>query len=422
MRTFLIASLAAAAITATPAAMAATGVSSFEPLPGSAYGSQPSLTEPFLVPDGFCQTKVWDGYDVDVYPGRTDNHDMNTLNETRQQAGRYLWTTHEVSRTAVSADGRVGASISAFDTRTGAVTTFFASDFGIDKAWASLDGITWTPWGTVLFAEEVDGGRLYEGYPSKSDPSVLERVELRDEVGILKHEGIGIDAAGNVYVIDENNGGGIFKFAPARRGDLSDGQLYTLKLTGLADAEQKWGSTSYLDKAGAFEWVALDMDQVVVDADAAADAVSGTEFGRPEDIEIIGRQMYVANTSEDRVVEIDLHDEVLGTYVAKGVNMPAEDQAAGVTGFNNPDNLASSADGTLYIAEDNDFSDVWVADADVDRDGQADSVRLFSSLKDAEAETTGIYFAPSDPGTLYLNIQHPSDHLADGVWKIRACR
>ena len=44
------------------------------------------------------------------------------------------------------------------------------------------------------------------------------------------------------------------------RGDLSDGQLYALKLTDLTDDEQVWSSSTYEAKVGAFEWVALDMD------------------------------------------------------------------------------------------------------------------------------------------------------------------
>ncbi|HYO17242.1 MAG TPA: alkaline phosphatase PhoX [Dermatophilaceae bacterium] len=134
-----------------------------------------------------------------------------------------------------------------------------------------------------------------------------------------------------VFVIDEFNGGSIFKFEPSKRGDLSDGQLYALKLTGLTNGEQLWDQATYTDKVGAFEWVALDMDQVVIDADKAADAVAATEFGRPEDVEVIGQKLYVANTSEDRVVEIDLKKKVLSSFVHAGDNVPVEDRAAKVS-------------------------------------------------------------------------------------------
>jgi len=61
-----------------------------------------------------------------------------------------------------------------------------------------------------------------------------------------------------------------------------------------------------------------------------------------------------------------------------------------------------------------------VAGRDRNRDGVAHRVRLFASLKDPEAEGSGIYFG-KDPRTLFVNIQHPAKALADGTWAIR-CR
>src|SRR5690606_20455712 len=138
------------------------------------------------------------------------------------------------------------------------------------------------------------------------------------------HEGIDVGPDGSVYVIDELNGGSIFRFVPTRRGDLSEGQLFALKVAGLSDAEQAWSSATYLDKAGDFEWVALDMELAQTDAKAAADQVHATEFGRPEDVEIIGNVLYVANTTEDRVIAIDLKRDVLSTFVHAGDNVALE--------------------------------------------------------------------------------------------------
>lgn len=385
-------------------AFAATGPMAFEPIDGSAYGQQGTdWTEPLVAPEGFAQELVADETVLDIYGGGSDDlTDMNVQNETGPRAGRYLIRTHEVGS---------NGSVSVVDLRTGR-TEVIAQDPGFRR----LDGIDWTPWGTVLFAEETKGGRLFEGYFDATDPfAAMEWVE-RPEVGIIRHEGIGAtnDA---VYVIDEFNGGSIFRFEPAKRGDLSEGQLYALKLTGLEDADQKWDPAGYTDKVGDFEWVALDMEQVVVDADAAADAVSATEFGRPEDVEVIGHMLYVANTTEDRVVRIDLKKQVLSSFVHAGDNVPVEDKGAKVTGFNGPDNLAKGPDGRVWIVEDNVPSDVWVASLDNDRDGSADEVELFASLKDPGAEISGIYFG-KDPKTLFFNIQHPAKELADGTWAI----
>jgi secreted PhoX family phosphatase len=213
------------------------------------------------------------------------------------------------------------------------------------------------------------------------------------------------------------NGGSIYKFVPSSPRDLSDGQLYALRLTGLTDAEQVWNQATYSQKAGAFEWIPLDMGQAVVDADVASNAIHATEFGRPEDLEIIGKTLYVANTSEDRVIGIDLSKQVLSSYIEAGVNVPFEDAAAGVTGLNSPDNLAEGPDGALWVVEDNVPSDIFRAEKDKDHDGSADGVQLFASLVDPEAETTGIYFGKS-PKELFVNIQHPAKPQADGTWMI----
>ena len=400
----VIASVTAVAIFVSVAA-AVDGPMGFEPIPGSAYGQASSTWDvPFIVPDGFEQTLVADETTLNIYGGNTDDlTDMNTQNETGIRAGRYLYRTHEVGS---------NGSVSVVDLQTGE-----AKVIAQNPGWRRLDGLRWTPWGTVLFAEETAGGRLFELFLDPADPTTAVRVVARPEVGILRHEGIGALGNGTVFVIDELNGGSIYKFVPSRRGDLSDGQLYALKLTGLTDAEQAWDDETFEDKVGDFEWVALDMAQVVTDADIASNAVHATEFGRPEDVQLIGNTLYVANTTEDRVIAVDLSHETVSTFVLPGLNVPVEDQDEEITGFSGPDNLAKGPDGRLWIVEDNSFSDIWVADKDNDHDGAADGVHLFASLKDVGAEGTGIYFG-SDPKTLFVNVQHPDKVLADGTWKI----
>ncbi|WP_292835122.1 alkaline phosphatase PhoX [Microbacterium sp.] len=384
---------------------AADRLMGFDPIGGTPYSEATATWEqPFVIPEGYSQRMVADETVLDIYGGGVDDlTDMNTVNETGKQAGRYLYRTHEV-------DGN--GALSVVDLKTGE-----AKVIAQDQGWRRLDGIRWTPWGTILFAEETAGGRLFEAFLDPKDPTKIVRVEARPEVGILRHEGIEALGNGVLFVIDELNGGSIFMFVPSKRSDLSDGQLYALKLTGLADDAQVWNAGTVGQKVGAFEWVALDMNQVVVDADAAANAVAATEFGRPEDVEVIGRTLYVANTSEDRVVAIDLISSVLSSFVQAGVNVPVENAEAGVTGFNNPDNLAQGPGGRLWVVEDNYLSDVWVARRDLNRDGAADSVAQFASLKDTGAEISGIYFG-KDPKTLFLNVQHPDKELADGTWMI----
>lgn len=389
----------------TPQASASHDAMAFKPIAGSAYGQQTAeWKEPLIAPDNCRQRLISDETVLDIYPdGVDDLTDMNVTNESGKHAGRHLYRTHEVG---------TNGSVSVVDLWTGKTKILVQ-----DESYRRLDGLTWTPWGTLLFAEETAGGRLFEAFLDPKDPSRVTRVEVRPEVGILRHEGIGADRDGSVYVIDELNGGSIYKFVPKRRGDLSDGQLYALKLKRLTDAQQVWNEATYSDKVGSFRWVPLDMSLAVQDADAASNAVNATEFGRPEDVQLIGNVLYVANTSEDRVVAIDLKENKLRSFVEAGVNIPFENEDTGVTGFNSPDNLAKGPDGQLWIAEDNTPSDIWVASSKTDRRGAASRVKLFASLVDPGAESTGIYFG-KDKNTLYVNIQHPDKALADGTWAI----
>lgn len=410
MRKQIIAALTGATALACvgTAAQAAQGPIDFDPIDGSAYGlGTTDWTVPYILPAGYTQTLVKDETALDVYPGTDDLHDMNTQNETGKSAGRYMYNTYEVNS---------GGSVAVTDLVTGDTKVLAQdSDWGFD--WNRLDGIRWTQWGTLLIDEETAGGHVYEIFFAKNDPTTAVDVVERTAVGSLRHEGIDVGADGSVYVIDELNGGSIYRFVPDHRGDLSSGQLYALKLTGLSDAGQAWSSATYDQKVGAFEWVAIDQELAEVDGDAASNAVSATEYGRPEDLEIIGQTLYVANTSEDRVIAIDLRRQVVSTFVEAGLNVPVEDAASGVTGFNSPDNLAEGPDGALWIVEDNDYSDIYRASKDLDHDGAADSVELFGSLTDEGAETTGIYFG-KDPRVMYVTVQHPDKDLADGIWAI----
>jgi hypothetical protein len=410
---FAAAFAALASLPAHAAPPAINGPFNFEPLTQSVQpGSIVDLNAPWVIPQGFVQGILSDETDLNIYDGITyqpnsvDWNDMNVQNETGKFAGRYLYRTHEVRHVA-PAEGS-GGSLSVIDTWTGE-----AKVLAQRSDWEALDGIEWTPWGTLLFAEETgtqgrpdpdfpgaQRGLLYEATFVDGDPSTIATITARPALGALAHEGIAVDAEGNVYVIDEvGPKGGIFKFVPDRRGDLSSGQLYALKV---ADA---------VTRTGAAEWVALDRQAVQVDARSEAIINKGaTGWGRPEDIDLIGNVLFVAITSEGKVLSIDLKgaQPIVTNFVEAGVNVAVEGSNPNWgpgTGFKNADNVAVDNAGNLWIVEDNVPSDIWVATPDLNNDGRADSVHLFASLSDPGAEGTGIYFG-KDPGVLFVNVQH----------------
>lgn len=389
----------------------------FEPLPASAAcvpggaGTFPD-EQPFVLPPGFEQTIVARESDG----GSTDNWDMNTLNETGAHAGQFLYRTHETP---------TAGQVTVTDLETN-VTRVLAQR----PDWNRLDGIVWTPWGTLLIGEEMRPERQ----PSLPDPmfpqaqaGLIYEVDpvtganiARPALGAKAHEGMRIDPQGNVYGISETApttmvgtpprpapGGYIFKFVPDFPGDLSSGQLYALKIVAPTG-----------DRIGEAVWIPLDRAAVQIDADAAATAAGATGYGRPEDVEMAtatgnnrsgSNILYVAVTDESRVLRIELREPngsdehataFVSDYVRRGVNAPMD--------FTNPDNLALDKNGNLFITEDTTIPpgmDVWVAVPDPGQRLTAEQVVRFASLTDCEAEPSGIYF-DTNGKTLFINVLH----------------
>jgi hypothetical protein len=371
----------------------------FVPLTSSAACMAGGKAEQIELPAGFVQTVVAREGD-----GFLDNADMQTVNETGPQKGRYLYRTHENGS---------GAGVSVTDLETGMSRVLARRD-----DWERFDGIAWTPWGTILADEEANpaaardplvpdavGGLVYEINP------VTGAATPRPALGAKSHEGIRLDKQGNVYGISEASPGYIYKFVPDRKRDLSSGQLYALKIV-----------IDLGDRTGFGEWVKLDRNAVMINADADATAKGATGYARPEDLEIGTSSgddkegndiLFAAITGEDRVLAIDLDPRHspkgqvrVSDYVRDGVNAPAD--------FDMPDNLALDQQGNLYITEDPGGSsrsgktngdDVWFAPRNAMNSLQSQPVRRFLSITDCDAEPTGVYVSPSGK-TLFIDIQH----------------
>lgn len=366
--------------------------------------------KPFQLPDGWTQKIVTYQGDFPTVDAEV-NFDMMALNETGPQRGRYLYRTHEVDE---------NAGMSRVDLYTG------NSKMVVERQdLESMDGIIWTPWGTVLLAEEV----IVASFPDPAYPNIKRGLVYeydpkdgsltpRPAVGARSHEGFAFDEDGNLYGISESRGianagadgqsGALFKFVPRRRGDLSKGTLYALKVD------------NGMSRTGSARWVKLDLDPVTFDSDAAAQAVGATGWDRPEDIEIIRQGhdevLYVAVTESSNlpqnnglVLKVVLRNRtqaVVSNFVEPGVNVPAEvadpfGSDAG-TGLDDPDNLETLPNGDLMIQEDDSPSDIWIARGN---GAVASKVVPFARLLDCGAESTGIFYDPFRR-LLYSNSQH----------------
>ena len=393
----------------------------FKAIDSSANSADWNPESPWKLPKGYTQTVVSDETSLNIYDGgRDDWHDMNTVNETGPMAGRFLYRTHELRYPDNQPEG---GAVSVVDLETGESTILTQ-----DPGYNALDGIRWSPWGTIVFAEETAGGRFLE-IELNDDLTTAKAIHDRPAVGRLAHEGIDFDADGNVYVVDEHRGrsvgcdgvvpcgGGVYKFVPETYGDLSAGSLYVLKVTGP-------------DGTGQGEWVGpIDAENARI----AGTTAGGQSYQRPEDLEVIDGVLYVAVTEgprdendkehyEGRVISVDLNSMAVRNFVKPDVNVAVEIGKPGdedfQTGFDSVDNLAEAPNGDLIMIEDNKPSDIWFASTNTNKYGASRRVKLFASLTDPGAEGTGIYFSPSDPATLYVNIQHSEAEDGDGTWAI----
>ncbi len=339
---------------------------------------------------------------------------MITTNETGPDAGRYLFIAHETGS---------NAGVSRYDRTTGQ-----SVNLGFNNSWGAFDGSTWTPWGTVITGEEWAGqGRLFEVTNPLDDPATTTiNIVERTAIANVSQEGLKFDSAGNLYYIDETNGGGLYKFAPTKPNTVSaltQGQTFVLK-DDLAGDGANIGAASWepLTDAVGNTLPGITDPFTVTGGNTrpgrtAANDVGATDYFRPEDLEI-GRLangnevLYMATTTTDQIFSIEL-TSTSSVTVREFVSNLTIDAATGVSVdapgdiFENPDNLAIDAFGNLYVLEDSGTGDIWFIE-DTNNDGVAERIARWASLGVRSAEPTGLYFDPINPGLAYVNVQHPS--------------
>jgi secreted PhoX family phosphatase len=376
--------------------------------------------------------------------------------------GRFLFIPHETP---------FGAGLSRYDVAADSNELLFAGDQGgITGNWANdfaaFDPARWTPNRTVLVAEEWDGlGRVVEILNPLAPVDKI-RWRVLESFANTAHEGINFsekDRNRVIYYIDEWNSGAIYKLVLARRGDYTKGQTFVLKVdayAGVASDDWNQASNATQPRTGPATWIPItDEDgerltsvdpfrdgptndpRTATDTRGgrpAADEVSATPYGRPEDMEV-GRLangnevVYFAATSENRVYSIEiLSEENAIVREFAGPTTPHNVGFAPTTGtISSPDNLALDSLGNLYIIEDKPNSDAVGGDTwfgrDVDNDGVAESLDHFLSVRVDGSEATGLVWHPRRPDTFVIAVMHPdSTDLAavpngfgDAIWEIQ---
>ncbi|MCB1724607.1 MAG: DUF839 domain-containing protein [Gammaproteobacteria bacterium] len=440
MRKRVLVNAAVIAIGAGSSAAAVDG----GPFPLPASTGVLTAGDPFLLSSGLTATLITDRHTLQArgLPATFGHWDMATFDRT--SASIYVPT--EVGS---------GAGVFRYDIQSGTFqilmkgnasgirTTDPALFDPLDDDFAGLDPATATPFGSVLTGEERPGGRLFEISNPNADGRRVD-VAFLANVPAVAHEGLRFDSHGNLYFVDEFDSGSVYRFVPRERGTLNAGQSFVLVVDAFAgNPAQAYNSAVNVTepRAGAAHWQPLtDADGGALPGVAdpfdfaskagggrrAADSVGGTPFGRPEDVTLTrlanGREiLYFAATSEHAVYGVELVDDAVAMvriFVDRDVIDLATGAAVGIS-FTHPDNLASGADGSIYIVEDQAVpdADIWRA-IDADRDGVAEGVGRWISLGVPGAEATGLEQDPNDPHRFIVNIQHPTGGN-DALWEIR---
>jgi len=421
-----------------------TRFSDFTPLASSAG---PTLDESTPITFGnpeFRQRSIADRQSqLAALKPNSGNWDMNTVNETGRRKGRFLFTVFETGQSGVQRH----------DLRTGETDTIWQSP--TPGGHVAFDPSFWTPWGTFITAEEswcsnATGcttnpyGRLFELKNPLEAPAIFNPVTGLSNDGAdfvhqnviprTSHEGIQFDDAGNMYFIDELDGGSIYKYTSAARFGrvksgkadyFAAGQTFVLRV----------GDGNTPNATGAYTWVPLTNAYgfplpgalIITDPNGVTSvdgrnttnkpAFKGTDYMRPEDMQIQtvkgAEYLYVTTTSTHETYRLDLKKQTISVFA----NRNTIDLATGLpvgTALANPDNLAVDHDGNIYIIEDRGGAvddDIWFA-KDWNKDGDlldtGEGIGRWASNGTQGSEFTGLYFDPRNKRRAWVNIQHPA--------------
>ncbi len=425
-----------------------TRFSDYTPLPASA---PPTANEATPITFGnplFTQLSIADRQSqLAAGAPNTGNWDMLTTNETENgegdlNQGRYLFTVFETGQSGVQRQ----------DLFTGQTETIWHSL--VPGGHVAFDASYWTPWGTFITAEESwetaaagstsPYGRLFELTNPLTAPGIVGPLTSTSNDGAYfvhqnviprtSHEGIQFDRAGNMYFIDELNGGSVYRYTSAAQLEdvingtadyFAAGQTFVLRV-GDGNTPNTTGSYSWVaftDATGAGLPGALTITDVrgvtSVDARNTTNLVAfkGTDYQRPEDLQIQkvqGREyLYMTTTTTHEVYRLALSSKTITVFANRNTIDLATGAPAG-SAFASPDNLALDHEGNVYVIEDRNGgvdNDIWFA-ADLNQDGDlgdaGEGLGRWASNGTPGSEFTGLYFDRFNKRRAWVNIQHPS--------------
>ena len=283
-----------------------------------------------------------------------------------------------------------------------------------------------TPWGTVITAEEVRGntdvnqdGYVDQGWLVEIDPKTNKVVDYGQgeaklwAMGNMSHENVVIKNDGITAYYGEDAGNAhVYKFVANKKGNLSEGTLFALKL----DA-QMVNNEPVVSKG---KWVKVpnttkeERNKVY----SNATALGATLFSGVEDVEInpINGDIYFTAKGNSRTYKFTEKNDSLienfETFVGGTDYLVSTPNGIVMEpwGTGN-DNLTFDDLGNLWVLQDGTKDHIWVV-----RPGHTQlnpQVEIFATTPDG-SEPTGMTFSP-DHKYMFISMQNPSSSNATKV-------
>jgi secreted PhoX family phosphatase len=317
------------------------------------------------------------------------------------------------------------------------------------RDWVSLSGTLIncaggpTPWGSWISCEETTlgktvrtraDGRKTGGFPKPHGYCFEVPAAANSEVipvplkamGRFVHEAVSVDRkTGIVYLTEDFNPGGFYRFVPRRKGRLADGgTLQMLMVEGRPDYDTRKGQKMGQAPLAA-SWVTIDdPDPEAADVDQSAvhkqgAAKGGSAFSRLEGCEIDGKgNVYFSSTSGG-----DTRGGQIWIYSPNGrdrgyLRLAFESPDPEI--LHMPDNLALMPHSDLLvICEDSNYGGEKAINhlRILTRNGQMADFAVNINKDFPRSEFAGSCFSP-DGRTLFVNSQTAGITLAiTGDWK-----
>lgn len=278
-----------------------------------------------------------------------------------------------------------------------------------------------TPWNTWITCEETNLGTL-AGYAKPhgycfevSFSTKTERLApvALTAMGRFRHEAVAVDAGGFVYLTEDNNPAGFYRFVPNTYGRLAaGGRLQMLMVRNQPNFDARAGQA--VGVSYPVEWVDIT-DPNPPSAETNALAVfnqgftrGGAIFSRLEGCFAENSKIYFTSTNGGnlglgQVWEYESPSRGTGT-----LKMIFESPSASV--LNQPDNICFGQNGDLFICEDNGGA-IFIRV--LSPDGMMSNFAKNIVPGFQTSEFTGSVFSP-DRQTLFVNVQTPG--LTFAIW------